>query len=154
MTPVNTHLGPVPPPTRRDFTARAITWLGFACAAACHSAAAAPAVSPAAVPGLAPAASFGLTGDAELDELRRLTNAPLAELVEHRLLFVYRLSQDYRTDPVLWRGFTRLCDAAVTDAQIPDRRLFGRLLAQVIEHGDPQAVAGLQPRVDELRRLP
>lgn len=61
------------------------------------------------------------------------------------------IGSDYRTDPLLWRGVERMCDAVDAQIAIPDRRLFARLLAQVIERGEPGFASPLLPRVAALR---
>jgi hypothetical protein len=93
------------------------------------------------------------SGDAELDELRQVAAAPIGELIEHRLIFLVRISEDYRGDVALWRGVERLCDAVLGGEPIPDRRLFARFLAQVIERADQPFASDLRPRITELRSL-
>jgi hypothetical protein len=93
------------------------------------------------------------SGDGELDELRRLAvEAPVAELVQHRLDFTHGLFRDHPHDPVLWRGIGRLCDAVLGDEPVPDRSAFARTLAHVIERGDPAMTSSLVERVQALRR--
>lgn len=91
--------------------------------------------------------------DADLAELRRLAvDAPLGELLQHRLLFMFRLGNEYHMDPVLWSGVERLCDAVLAGEPIADRRLFARLLAQTIEKAQAPGAAALRSRVPELRK--
>ncbi|MBM4062878.1 MAG: hypothetical protein FJ265_17555 [Planctomycetes bacterium] len=80
-------------------------------------------------------------------------DAPIAELVQHRLIFLVRIGDSYRKDPVMWRGVARLCDTALADPSIPDRRIFGKLLAQIIVYGEPEFAQPLAHLVPELRRL-
>lgn len=140
---------PNPPsiPTRRAFLFAASTFaLGSAVGGACG-------YTIASRPGPEPDAELEPSGDVELDELRRLAvKAPIAELVERRLVFLNSLSKDYRKDEVLWRGVERLCNAVLNDYPISDRRLFSRFMAQVIEQGDPTMTKSLMPRVGDLRK--
>lgn len=92
--------------------------------------------------------------DADLAELRRLAvDAPLPELLHHRLVFMFRLSSEYHLDPVLWSGVERLCDAVLAGEPIEDRRLFARLLAQTIEKAQAPGALGLRSRIPELRKV-
>lgn len=153
------HVSPTPVP-RRDFLRTLSVCCGFAFAAACSTPPAPPV--PTAPPPTPPRAS---SGNAELDELRRLAvDAPIDELLAFRLVFLIELGSTYRNDPLLWRGVERLCDATLDGTPMPpalqavgpgpDRRLFARLLAQVIERGEPELSAPLHPRIAELRRIP
>ncbi|MBL9075878.1 MAG: hypothetical protein JNL08_00155 [Planctomycetes bacterium] len=93
--------------------------------------------------------------DDELVELRRLAvDAPIEELIARRLVFLRCATVSYRTDTVLWRGIERLCDAVVRDPAFPDRRLSGRLLAQIIEYAEPEFQRAHAHRVADLRALP
>jgi hypothetical protein len=94
------------------------------------------------------------TGDAELDQLRRLAaSGSDAELVQHRLLFVASTFSHYATDPTLWHGVTRLADLAVGDASFPDRAMFARALAGVIERADTPHASLARQRLVTLRGL-
>lgn len=82
-------------------------------------------------------AELATSGDAELDELRRLAvKAPIEELVQRRLVFMNSISGDYRSDPTLWKGIERLCDHVLASPATADRKISARLLAQVIERAD------------------
>ncbi|MBX3462272.1 MAG: hypothetical protein KF830_03805 [Planctomycetes bacterium] len=130
---------PQPPtlPTRRAFLLAGATFtLGAAVGGACGYSVGVTQASVGA--GAEVDSDLTPTRDADLDELRRLAvKAPIQELIEKRLVFLNCLSKDYRNDEVLWRGVERLCRAVQTDASFPDRRISARLLAQVIELGDP-----------------
>ncbi len=91
------------------------------------------------------------TGDAELDDLHQLAGGPMDELIRHRLVFLVSLCEHYRSDVVLWRGVERLCNAVMEGESIPDRRLFARVLAQVIERADQPFASALQSRIASLR---
>jgi hypothetical protein len=102
----------------------------------------------------APAEELAPSGDVELDELRRLAvKAPIEELIERRMVFVELLRRSYRRDLVLWRGMKRLVDALLGDPRFPDRRIFSRVLAQVIEQADRDVTGVVQPAVGELRKI-
>src|SRR5262245_35073736 len=94
-------------PTRRAFIFAGAAFLGGAVfGTACGyslGAAAGPTPSPS-----EPAAPAS-TGDAKLDELRRLAvTAPIEELVAEHLDFVWWRERHYPNDAVLWQGVSRL----------------------------------------------
>lgn len=93
------------------------------------------------------------TGNAELDELRRLAViAPLPELVELHPLFLMLRDRHYRDDEVLWQGVGRLAMAAIGEERLPLRRQIAGLTAASIDHGDPPPALGLQGLLPPLRR--
>lgn len=97
---------------------------------------------------------FEKSGDADLDELRRLAvKAPIEELVKHRLLFVNATFADYPRDQVLWRGVRRLTEHLLSGGQMDDRRVFAAALAGVIERADLDLVRDLRPLLPDLRRV-
>lgn len=142
---------PKPPsmPTRRAFVLAGATFaLGAAAGGACGYSLGAAANAQPEEEELAP------SGDAELDELRRLAiKAPISELVQHRLMYLNSLSRYYRKDEVLWRGFERLCDVVMQDAAFPERRLSARLLAQMIEYAEPEYKERFAVRAQDLRAV-
>lgn len=78
------------------------------------------------------------SGDADLDELRRLAvKAPIEELVKHDLLFITMTTRTYRRDQVLWRGMVRLADRVLADASYPNRRSVARVLVQCFQRVEP-----------------
>ncbi|MEO6593663.1 MAG: hypothetical protein ABIP94_02795 [Planctomycetota bacterium] len=94
------------------------------------------------------------TGDADLDELRRLAvKAPIEELMEKAPTFVSLLDDTYPRDRILWQGMERICDALLAGHEVPNRRLFAKVVAQQIENSDPTLAAHLQTRASELRRI-
>lgn len=94
------------------------------------------------------------TGNAELDELRRLAvKAPIEELVEVRLQFLNSLTKDYSQDSILWAGVDRLCKHVVDGGAVPDRRLFSRWLAQVIEGNTSASSTASKQWVVHLRKI-
>lgn len=100
------------------------------------------------------AAELAPTGDADLDELRRLAvKAPIEELLEQRLMFVGCLFQEYPKDKVLWGGAMRIAEALLEGREVPERNLFARFLAQVIERNDPEFTAPLLHLAPRLREL-
>lgn len=95
-----------------------------------------------------------VTGDPELDELRRLaTRASLDELVATRVHFAHSVSKTYRDDEFLWLGMERLAREVIGRESVPDRRLFSRWLAQIIENGDARFSANLLPLAAQLRTI-
>lgn len=130
---------PAPPsmPTRRAFLVAGSTFaLGAAFGGACGyslGVASASSDAPAAEPDLEP------SGDADLDELRRLAvKAPIEELVEKRLVFLSCVAKEYRSDITLWMGVRRLASAVQAQPTFPDRNITARLIAQTIELADPK----------------
>ena len=92
------------------------------------------------------------TGDADLDELRRLAvKAPIEELLQHRMTFVGCLVAEYPDDAFLWRGADRLCEAVVDGVRIEQRQVFALVLKETIEGSKSQHAAPLQKWVPELR---
>ncbi|MFN7591304.1 MAG: hypothetical protein ACK501_18530 [Planctomycetota bacterium] len=78
------------------------------------------------------------SGDADLDELRRLAvKAPIEELVKHDLLFITMTTRTYRRDQILWRGMVRLADRVLADASYPNRRSVARVLVQCFQRVEP-----------------
>ncbi len=119
-----------------------------------YSAGAAAATSAVAAPAAAPPAELPSTGDADLDELRRLAvKAPIEELLEQRMVFLNCLFRDYPKDAVLWGGAKRIAEAILEGREIPDRRLYARFLAQVIEKNDPEFAGPLLPLAPRLRQV-
>lgn len=145
---------PTPPsmPTRRAFLVAGATFsfgvaIGGACGysvGAARAAAAAPAGEP----------ELESSGDADLDELRRLAvKAPIEELIERRLVFLSCVAKEYRRDAILWLGVERLAHTVQRDSQFPDRRISARLLAQTIELADPVFRTKYSELAKELRAL-
>ena len=145
-------VAPVPPPpsmpTRRAFLLAGATFtLGTAVGGACG-------YSIAAKQEAVETEELASSGDVELDELRRLAvKAPIAELVERRLVFLNSLTKDYRKDEVLWRGVDRLAAAVLVDLSFPDRRVSARLIAQVIDLADPPFQARYAESAKKLRAV-
>lgn len=78
------------------------------------------------------------SGDADLDELRRLAvKAPIEELVKHDLLFITMTTRTYRRDRILWRGMVRLADQVLSDAAYKNRRAVAGVLTQSFQRVDP-----------------
>jgi hypothetical protein len=78
------------------------------------------------------------SGDADLDELRRLAvKAPIEELVKHDLLFITMTTRTYRRDQILWRGMVRLADRVLADASYPNRRAVAGVLVQCFQRVEP-----------------
>jgi len=103
-------------------------------------------------PAPAPASDdFEKSGDADLDELRRLAvKAPIEELVKHDAMFVTLVSRTYRRDLYLWRGMRRLADHVLENRAYPNRRMMAGVLIQAFRAGEP-SFAIYPP--DRLRQL-
>lgn len=142
----------VPPstvPTRRVFVLAGVTflvgttsggWWGYAVGAAAATAREDGDLVP--------------SGNAELDELRRLAvEAPIEELLEQRLVFISCLLHEYPKDRILWRGAKRIGEALIEGRQIPERRLFSRFLAQMIEGHPLEFTEPLLALAPQLRKL-
>jgi len=94
------------------------------------------------------------TGDATLDELRRLAvKAPIDELMEKHMVFLHHLSSVYQTDTVLWGGAKRICDELLSNPRIKSRRRVAGWLAHVIDSSDPKIAGTLRTHIVELKRL-
>lgn len=94
------------------------------------------------------------TGNAELDELRRLAvSAPIEELVNMYGKFMWLRDLNYVTDEVLWKGVGRLADEALKNTQLRDRRDIAALVAASIEQGDPPTALNLKQWLPQLKRL-
>ena len=142
---------PKPPsiPTRRAFLiAGATLFAGAAAGGACGYAAGSSVDTDPAKRDIAP------TGDATLDELRRLAvDAPIDELMSRHMVFLDRLTADYSQDEVLWSGVQRICNEVLSNRDIESRRSVAGWLATVIERGDPNRTSDLRPFIAKLKRV-
>jgi len=137
-------------PTRRAFVMAGCTFAaGIAVGGACgYSAGAATSA------GSAGSGELPKSGDAELDELRRLAvKAPIEELMDNSRAFVELVGETYRNDRLLWQGVGRITDALLNGYQVPDRRLASIVVAQVIEAGNKEFTQSLAPKVRALRQV-
>jgi len=92
------------------------------------------------------------SGDADLDELRRLAvKAPIEELVKHDLLFIRSTTVVYKNDKVLWRGMKRLADYLLETREYPNRRAIAAVLVQAINFATPETAEPLLGYVEKLR---
>jgi len=95
------------------------------------------------------------TGDAELDELRRLAvKAPIEELVRLGVAFCRKRDISYPSDAILWRGIDRLARHLVQDPSAVDRSLL-LVVCATIERGSPPAelrLDGVLPELNSLRK--
>jgi hypothetical protein len=92
------------------------------------------------------------SGDADLDELRRLALvAPAQELRDRHLQFMVERDRNYRADPYLWHGIRRLCLLVPGMPDGTDRRMLAKLLIQTIEHQKPPPELELARELDRLR---
>lgn len=136
-------------PTRRAFLLTSGTLLaGFGLGGACGYAAGSRASTTDAEQ------TVESTGDADLDELRRLAaTAPIEELMAKSLLFLGLLGRTYRNDTILWNGAERIGIQLLKDAQTSDRRLLAQWLIQVTEKGDPDLSSSVRKLMPELLRV-
>ena len=94
------------------------------------------------------------SGDAELDELRRLAVvAPIEELVAQRDAFTDLLVKQHHDDDVLWKGLDRLVEQVLADPAFPQRRIFAAWLRQIIENGGQHATDARRDSWRALRDL-
>lgn len=94
------------------------------------------------------------SGNAELDELRRLAvKAPLKELMGRAEWYYQLVQRDYWKDPILWKGTERIAVALIDGFDFPNRRLFALLLAQFIEKSDPGISAPYLKLAPQLRAI-
>lgn len=92
------------------------------------------------------------SGDATLDELRRLAvKAPIEELVEKASMFLLLKARDYRDDTLLWAGLKRLAKDATEN---PDSRLDRMsliVISRQIQHQSPPAELELETLLPAVR---
>lgn len=143
-------------PSRRAFLMTGIAFAagaaaGGACGYSLGAAGAGPSASAESDARDEPGPDLEPTGDAQLDELRRFAvHAPLDELFAKGQQFLAAQFIDYRTDPVLWIGVSRLSNEIVTN---PARRVDQRLIAVVIQNIrvlEPPEELGLAERIPAL----
>lgn len=145
---------PKPPsmPTRRAALIAGATFLaGAGLGSACGYAAGS---SPAAAAENQEAEWLAPTGDAQLDELRRLAiKAPDDELWSKRNIFMDMLFTTYPNDTAAWSGVERLAKRSMVEPPGEQRRIFATWLCQRIQQGPPERTHGLQHYVPILRNL-
>ena len=91
------------------------------------------------------------TGNAELDELRRLAvEAPVEELMEKATVYLDLLRSKYQGDAVIWRGADRIAAELLENPRATNRRALAHWLAQVIE---ASPTAGSRDRSEMARQL-
>lgn len=92
------------------------------------------------------------SGDADLDELRRLAvKAPIEELVKHDLLFIRSATVVYKDDKVLWRGIKRMADHLLATRDYPNRRTVATILVQTLNFASPDTAEPMRGYVEKLR---
>jgi hypothetical protein len=140
-------------PTRRAFLFAGAAFFGGAVlGTACGYSMGAAAAGPQAPVDPAQPIDPPKTGNAELDELRRLAVvAPIEELVERHPLFLMLRDRHYRDDEILWRGVGRLARKAIDDEQLRNRRTIAALTAGSIDLGEPPASLGLKQLLPQLK---
>jgi hypothetical protein len=144
---------PEPPtvPSRRAFMIAGGTFLaGAALGGACGYAAGSSAVKSDPDNPSTPASS----GNAELDELRRLAlKAPIEELTERWLFFIDVFATDYRNDEYLPAGIERLAKHVTTNPGVPQRLALAQSLVQAIELGEKSLRERAGHLIPELRKV-
>lgn len=126
---------PTPPATRRAFVfGAAVFATGLSLGGACGYAIGARRVEGDAAAPVNGQEELKPSGDADLDELRRLAvKAPIEELVKHDMLFMRSAAIVYKNDDVLWRGIRRLAERVCDRADYPNRRASAGVILQAIE---------------------
>lgn len=95
---------------------------------------------------------FEKSGDADLDELRRLAvKAPIEELVKHDMLFIRSATVVYPNDRFLWRGLRRLAEEVIAKQGYPNRRIAAGILIQTINAAVPEMASTVSDLVKSLR---
>jgi hypothetical protein len=102
------------------------------------------------------AAGLAATGDADLDELRRLAiQAPVDELAGAYLIFIEQLRRTYSNDDYLWHGMQRLAQGIVEGQHRSWNSQVKQTVIQMIEGIKPGLVPArahaLIARLPELR---
>ncbi len=148
---------PRPPsmPTRRAFLGMGLAFaVGGAIGSACgYSVGSAKAAEKA---GGGPAGEdYPLSGNPELDELRRLAvKAPIEELMGIAMVFIRTVTQDYPEEVVAWKGVRRMGEHVLANPGVAQRRVIARFLCQGIEQASSQrqeSLNDLLPRLREIR---
>jgi len=94
------------------------------------------------------------SGDADLDELRRLAvKAPIEELVKHDLLFIRSSTVVYKNDIILWRGMKRIAEHVLEKADYPNRRPVAGVLVQAVNAALPEIAEPLLGYVARLKAI-
>jgi hypothetical protein len=92
------------------------------------------------------------SGDADLDELRRLAMvAPARELLDQHVEFLAGRDRHYCGDPFLWHGIRRLCLMVPGMPDGTSRRLLAKMLIQAIEQQRSPPEFDLPRELDRLR---
>src|SRR5262245_6960727 len=82
------------------------------------------------------------SGNADLDEVRRLAvKAPIEELMAVADSFLASAFRDYSTDKVVWRGLGRISEYVLGHPEVENRRALAGMLVQIFERA-PTAVRG------------
>ena len=92
--------------------------------------------------------------DLTLDQLRHLaTDAPIGELMRRSILILTLLRDTYPDDAILWHGAERIGAELCANADIDNRRILARWLAQIAECSDADAAAPVRGLTAELRGI-
>ncbi|MFK7742303.1 MAG: hypothetical protein AB8H80_18460 [Planctomycetota bacterium] len=102
------------------------------------------------------AAAGGLrkpSGDAVLDDMRRLAiEAPIEELVSKRHDFIDLYQRSYETDRIVRHGIGRIAKETLRNDSVPERAIFARWLAQLIEKS-PDFAPAIKALAQPLREI-
>lgn len=94
------------------------------------------------------------SGNAELDDLRRLAvEAPIEELTRRGPEFIAAFNRNFSDDAILARGVRRLAERVVSDDAVPARLTLARFLVRTAKVGAAardDALIGLLPRLEAI----
>jgi hypothetical protein len=94
------------------------------------------------------------SGDAELDELRRLAlEAPIKELAGRWLYFGDVFSKSYRDDQFLPKGIDRLIDHLVATPKFDRRKVAAQFMRDIIIRGEPKFRKDMEHRLMDLSTI-
>lgn len=94
------------------------------------------------------------SGDAELDELRRLAlKAPIEELASKWLYFGDVFSKSYRRDPYLPTGINRIIDHLVATPSFDRRKVAAQFMRDIIVRGEPDFRRAMEHRLMDLSTI-
>jgi hypothetical protein len=136
-------------PTRRAFLIAGGTFLaGAAAGSACGYS------SGSANVGAQPDDDALKTGNAGLDELRRLAlKAPIEELYGKWFTLLSAVNDTYTDDTILWGGVKRICDELINNNARRDRRQTAAFAIHVISYATSTSAESLRPLLNDLRLI-
>jgi hypothetical protein len=94
------------------------------------------------------------SGDAELDELRRLAlEAPIKELAGRWLYFGTAFSRHYRHDKYLPKGIDSIIDHLVANPEFDRRLIAAQYMRDIINNGEPKFRKNMEDRLMDLSTI-